>query len=267
MTTQAAEDMHTAQPAAWRLALAFLILFVLYQLPEGLGQRVMNSFTAVVVLTLMFLPAAWLLGRWLGFRGLDAWYLGLRPGWARLLAAAFACALLVKAAALAAGAAGGVYRVGIDPALTSAAVMAAAAKLPPYTFLPSIAEDIVTRGLLMRALPALSRRRMFIAASALLYVLNHIYRLQNGPAEWAMLFCFGLAYAAALYCSRSLWPALGLHWGWNYAGQLGDRVASVDLLSPVLGPAVSALAHLAMLGAVVALAHRRSSAQGTTLPA
>jgi membrane protease YdiL (CAAX protease family) len=248
------------------MTLAFAILFVLYQLPEGLGQRVLHSFPAVVVLTLMFLPTAWMLGRWLGFRGLDAWYLGLRPGWALLLAAAFAFALLTKTAALAAGAAGGVYRVGIDPALTAAAVVSAAANLLPYTFLPSIAEDIVTRGFLMRALPALSRRPVFIAVSALLYVLNHIYRLQNGPTEWAMLFCFGLAYAAALYYSRSLWPALGLHWGWNYAGQLGDSIASVDLLDPVLGPAVSSLAHLAMLGAAVALARRYSAAKGATLP-
>jgi membrane protease YdiL (CAAX protease family) len=266
MDTQPGQDMHTAQPAAWRMALAFVILFVLYQLPEGLGQRILHSFPAVVVLVALFLPAAWLLGRWLGFRGLDAWYLGLRPGWALLLAAAFATALLAKAAALTAGADGGVSHIGVAPALTAATVLAAAAELLPYTFLPSIAEDIVTRGFLMRALPALSRRPVFIAASALLYVLNHIYRLQNGPAEWAMLFCFGLAYAAALYFSRSLWPALGLHWGWNFAGQLGDRVAGVDLLEPALGPVVSSLAHLALLGAVVALARRRCPATGATLP-
>jgi membrane protease YdiL (CAAX protease family) len=82
-------------------------------------------------------------------------------------------------------------------------------------------------------------------------VLNHIYRLANGPLEWLMLFCFGLAYAAALYYSRSLWPAIGLHWGWNYAGQMADRVANVDLLRPESGPALSIGAHLAMLAVVV----------------
>jgi membrane protease YdiL (CAAX protease family) len=86
------------------------------------------------------------------------------------------------------------------------------------------------------------------------YVLNHTYRLKNGPAEWAMLFCFGLACAAALYYSRSLWPAVGLHWGWNFAGKLGDSVAGVDLVQPMLGPALSALAHLALLGIVVLVA-------------
>jgi membrane protease YdiL (CAAX protease family) len=248
------------------MALAFALLFVLYQLPEGLGQRILHSFPAVVALSLMFLPAAWLLGRWIGFRGLDAWYLGLRPGWAGLLAAAFALAVLAKAAALAVGAVAGVYRIGVDPGQSAAALLVAAAGMLPTTFFPSIAEDIVTRGVLMRALPALSRRPAFVAASAVVYVLNHIYRLGNGPVEWAMLFCFGLAYAAALYASRSLWPALGLHWGWNFAGQLGDRAAGIDLLDPVLGPVLSSLAHLAMLGVVVALVRRRAPGTQARLP-
>jgi membrane protease YdiL (CAAX protease family) len=69
-----------------------------------------------------------------------------------------------------------------------------------------------------------------------------------------MLYCFGLAYAAALFYSRSLWPAIGLHWGWNYAGQLGDRLASVVLQDAVLGPVFSSLTHLALLGIVVGTA-------------
>jgi membrane protease YdiL (CAAX protease family) len=260
------QDMPGDQPAPWRLALAYALLFVLYQLPEGLGQNVLHSFPAVVALSLTFLPAAWLLGRWVGFRGLDAWYLGLRPGWAGLLAAAFALAVLAKAAALTVGAAAGVYRIGVVPGLNAAALLTAAAAMLPYTFFPSIAEDIVTRGVLMRALPALSRRPAFVAVSAAVYVLNHIYRLGNGPGVWAMLFCFGLAYAAALYASRSLWPALGLHWGWNFTGQLGDRAAAVDLLDPVLGPVLSSLAHLALLAAVVALAHRHARGTDARLP-
>jgi membrane protease YdiL (CAAX protease family) len=256
----------TAQPASWRMTLAFAILFLVYQLPEGLGQRLLNSFPVVVALACAFLPIAWLIGRWLGYRGLDAWYLGLRPGWALLLAATFVLAALVKVAALAIGGAAGIYQVGIHPGLTAATVLMAVLTLLPETFLPSIAEDIVTRGFLMRAFPAVSRRPAFIAVSALVYVLNHVYRLQNGPAEWTMLFCFGLAYAAALYYSRSLWPAVGLHWGWNFAGKLGDSVAGVDLVQPMLGPALSSLAHLALLGIVVLAARRHRSTADTRLP-
>jgi membrane protease YdiL (CAAX protease family) len=77
-----------------------------------------------------------------------------------------------------------------------------------------------------------------------------------------MLFCFGLAYAAALFYSRSLWPAIGLHWGWNFAGQLADRVAHVELVRPAAAPLVSILAHLALLAIVVLVARSKRAASG-----
>lgn len=243
-------------PSRRRLWIAFLILFAAFQLPEGLGQRILHSLPVHAALSLAFLPIAWLLGRWLGCRGLDAWYLGRRAGWPLLLAAAFLLAVLAKTAALALGGAAGIYRLAAPPGLTLEQAASAALLMLPYTFLPSVAEDVVTRGYLMRAAPALSRRRAFIAVSALLFVLNHVYRLANGPGEWAMLFCFGLAYAAALFYSRSLWPAVGLHWGWNYAGQLADRVAGVDVLDPAAAAFVSPAAHLVLLALVVAFARR-----------
>jgi membrane protease YdiL (CAAX protease family) len=250
-----------AAPTRLQLALVFAALFLAYQLPEGLGQHLLHNDTVNAVLMLMFLPVAWLCGRALGFRGLDAWYMGLTPGWGGLLAAAFGLAMVAKAAALGIGAWGGVYRLSPIETSTSGLLLAALAMLP-YTFFPSVAEDIVARGFLMRAFPALGQRWLFVVASSALYVLNHIYRLANGPLEWLVLFCFGLAYAAALFYSRSLWPAIGLHWGWNYAGQMADRVANVDLARPVLGPAMSILAHLGMLGVVVLAGRARASQRG-----
>jgi membrane protease YdiL (CAAX protease family) len=244
-------------PTSLQLALVFAALFVAYQLPEGLGLRLLHNDAVNAVLMLMFLPIAWLCGRSLGFRGLDAWYMGLAPGWEALLAAAFGLALVAKAAALGAGAYAGVYRLTPASADMGQLALAALAMLP-FTFFPSVAEDIVARGFLMRAFPALGRRWLFVVASSALYVLNHIYRLANGPLECLMLFSFGLAYAAALFYSRSLWPAIGLHWGWNYAGQMADRVANVDLVQPEYGPGVSIAAHLAMLAAVVVTATLRA---------
>jgi membrane protease YdiL (CAAX protease family) len=249
MTTQTASS-RPAAPTSVQLALVFTALFVAYQLPEGLGLRLLHNDAVNAVLMLLFFPVAWLCGRALGFRGLNAWYMDLTPGWGSLLAASFGLATVTKAAAIGAGAAAGVYRVtaaGIDIATLGLAALA----MLPFTFFPSVAEDIVTRGFLMRACPALSRRWLFVLASSALYVLNHIYRLSNGPLEWAMLFCYGLAYAAALYYSRSLWPAIGLHWGWNYAGQMAGRVANVDQATPAFGPVVSSIAHLGMLAFVV----------------
>lgn len=241
-------------PSAMRLSGVFVLLFLFYQLPEGLGIRTLQSMPATLVLWLVFMLVAWQCGRVLGFRGFDAWYM-TSPRWPVLLAACFALAVLAKALALAAGSAAGVYQVQFAQGVAGLAWLSAALIALAYTALPSIAEDIVTRGFLMRALPALGRRPLFIVASSLLYVLNHIYRLANGPLEWLMLFCFGLAYAAALYYSGSLWAAIGLHWGWNFAGKFADQVATIDA-APGQGPLVSSAAHLLLLGVLTLLARR-----------
>lgn len=251
MKTAALVNTPLAARSPLALALVFAALFVAYQLPEGVGQHLLHSVPVQAVLMVMFLPVAWLCGRALGFRGFDAWYMGLSRGWLALLAAGFALSLAAKAGALGAGAGLGIYRVTAGAGAGGWQLLAAAVGLLAYTFIPSVAEDIVTRGFLMRAFPRLPRRWLFIPASAALYVANHIYRLGDGPAEWLRIFCFGLAYAAALYYSRSLWPAIGLHWGWNFAGEFADRVATVDVLAPAQGPLVSGAAHLALLGMVV----------------
>jgi uncharacterized protein len=240
-----------------RLVAVFAILFVAYQLPEGLGMRLLHSVPLMAALSIGFLPLAWLCGRMLGFpRGLDAWYMGRTPGWVMLLVACFGVAVLAKVLALIGGAGIGVYHVALPADQGLNAVLLTALGMLPYTFFPSVAEDIVTRGFLLRALPMPGRHWAFIMASALLYVLNHIYRLSNGPLEWLMLFCFGLAYAAALRFSGSLWAAIGLHWGWNYAGQLSDRLAQVDAVVPGQGPLISSVAHLVLLAMVVLAARR-----------
>jgi uncharacterized protein len=250
--TLASAERPTSSPA--RLACVFLVLFIAYQMPEGLGERVLHSFPVLATLMIAFLPVAWLCGRALGFAGLDAWYLWRSPRWILLLVACFVLAVLVKLIALGVGSATGVYRVA-SGSLDAAAWLLAALSLVPETFFPSIAEDIVTRGFVMRAFPSLGGRWLFIPFSALVFVLNHIYRLGNGPSEWAMLFAFGLAYAAALYFSRNLWAAVGLHWGWNYAGKLADRVASVDSLVDNSW-LMSAAAHLVLVALVALLIPR-----------
>lgn len=239
-----------ASPA--RLTAVFALLFIAYQLPEGLGMHILHSKPVLYGLMLAFLPIAWLAGRAIGFRGLDAWFMVRSPRWWPLLLACFGLSVLARVAVFAAGAETGVYQITRTGG--EATLMAVAWALFE-SFIPSAAEDIVTRGFLMRAMPALSRRWVFVPVSAALFVANHIYRLANGPTEWLMLFCFGLAYAAALYYSRSLWAAIGLHWGWNFTGKFTGPY-SVDVLAPAVHPLMSAAAHLLMLAMVVAVASR-----------
>jgi hypothetical protein len=234
-------------------AIAFAVLFVFYQLPEGLGMRVLGSFPVLAGLMLFYHAVAFFVGRRLGGRGYDAYAMHLHPGAMRNLASLLVLAFLVKLGALFVGEKLGVYVLArpAEPAVFPAAISAIALAMLS-TFVPSVAEDILTRGLLFRASPGSWAAGKFVLFSSLVYVLNHIYRLAEGPLEWTRLFCFGLAYAAALYRSGSLWAAIGLHWGWNLAGQTIPMFLDAKDQGHIGGPLVSAGAHLVLL-AVVAL--------------
>jgi hypothetical protein len=123
------------------------------------------------------------------------------------------------------------------------------------TFFPSIAEDIVTRGIVFTARPW--RPAQFVFLSATVYVLNHIYVVAEGPLTWVRLFTFGLAYAAIVSRTGSLWNAVGLHWGWNAAGAAIDVTVPIEISPEFAGPLISSCVHLALL-AGIALYPRQS---------
>lgn len=243
-----------AHPSTARRAAAFAALFVAYQLPEGLGLRLLRSEATNGGLMLAFFPIAWAAGRWLLGGAGEAYRLAPRRSAAGALLLLLLVALAAKAAAVAAGAALGIYRVAAPaPAPPGRLALAVLAALP-MTFIPSLAEDIVTRGFWHGALPPAWRAPLrFAPLSAAIFTLNHIYRLGEGPAEWGLLLCFGLAYGAALARGGTLYAALGLHWGWNLANALLPLWASVAVERAALARLPSAAAHLLELALVVTL--------------
>lgn len=242
-------------PTPLRLAAVAIVLFIAYQLPEALQ---------IYPLMVLVLPLAWLCSRALGFRGLQAWYLDARPGWGMLLVSGLALACACKLAALLAGAWLGVYSIRWTGSATAGAFVLMFAWQAFETFIPSISEDILTRGLVRRAFPRIGAKWLFVPLAAAVFVLNHIYRLHKGPAEWLMLFVFGAAYAAALYRTDSLWAAVGVHWGWNFTNAIADQLADVSVLRAEVAPYLSICAHLVMLAGVLVLLPRtkRDAATG-----
>lgn len=236
-----------------RCAIAFVILFVLYQSAEGVGADLLHSFAAQATLMTLTVLAAWPLGRWMGFRGYDAYALEGRA-WLPWLLGGLLLAALANLAAMALGTGLGVFawRPGghVDlSALAPKAMLLAAIS----TFVPSIAEDMLTRGFWWRASGIRWRAPAFVAVSATIYTLNHIYRLGNGPDEWLMLFCYGTAYASAMLRSGSLWPAVGLHWGWNLSNALFGGMLPLEVLDHPAARLLWALVNLAMAVIVLVL--------------
>jgi membrane protease YdiL (CAAX protease family) len=252
----------------WRATLVFVALWLLYQSAEGIGDRWLHRFPVQAGLMLACVVLAWPLSRWLGYRGYGAYALAGGAGLRWWLPVGLSIAVAAKFAAVEIGLSLGVYAAdALAPAVDAAALLALLPMLLLSTFVPSVAEDILARGFWYRAARIRWRGGVaFVLASSAIYVLNHVYRLADGPLAWLTLFCFGLAYAAALWRSGSLWAAVGLHWGWNLGNHLVDAVLPVTVAEAGKSPFLSIAAHLLML-LLVCLAPRRkpsADAQGAS---
>lgn len=243
----------------WRSATVFLLLFALYQSAEGIGGHVLHSVPVQAALMVACVAVAWPLSRWLGYRGYEAYGLHQRHHWLGWLGGTLALAVLAKAFALAVGLRLEVY--SLDGPIDAAGLRHTLVTLPMlalFTFVPSLAEDLVTRGFWYRAAAIRWRSGgVFVAATSAIYLANHLYRLERGPVEWLMLLCYGMAYATALWRSGNLWAAVGLHWGWNLANELFDALAPMSVVHAAAGSLLSAAAHVVMTALLFAVPARR----------
>jgi membrane protease YdiL (CAAX protease family) len=240
-------ESQSASPTRRDLALrglAFLAIFIVYQASEALQTVLKAGGAAGPALMLAALLLAWPAGRLIDRAPWRAYGLEWRRGAADVMAVGLALAFLAKLAALAAGLSVGAYgpAAAPPPGLSIAAVALAAFT----TFVPSLVEDILTRGLLLRA-PLRLTFWTYTFGSAAIYTLNHVWRFGWGPSEQIRLFCLGLAYGAAAWRWNSLWAAVALHWGWNFASAVTDLALPIDGLDPMAGRYVSAGAHLIVL--------------------
>jgi len=97
------------------------------------------------------------------------------------------------------------------------------------TLLPSLAEDILTRGYLFAHWNKGWSKNLFVFISALVFALNHIFRLTHADVM-IYIFILGLLLAWCLVYTRSLWLTLGIHWGSNIAYQFFANVISLKTL-------------------------------------
>jgi membrane protease YdiL (CAAX protease family) len=233
-----------------RVALAFAALCVSYHLPEAIGQRVLGSLSAVAALFLLFYVVAYAVARSLcrGRSALFAYALEPRHRIAAIATVAFALAVCLKMISVIVGLRLGIYTATAAQVPTAMPIAVSLA----MTVVPSVAEDIVTRGFWFRAAGIRWRARTFIVASSAIYVANHVFRLGQGPGEWAMLFVFGIVYALTLVRIGSLWAAVGLHWGWNFGNELAALVWQAGVTSPAGTRALAIGSHMVM-GLVVFL--------------
>lgn len=238
-----------------------LMLMFLYQLPEGIGIRWLGRMDVVTLLWAIYFLGAWGAGRALGYPGFQAFALGRAPRFRYRFLQLLLAALMAKGIALSLGARWGVYRiVPLSEAPSFLGLLMALLS----TFIPSLAEDVLTRGLWWRRIPQAWDGAAFVGFSAVLFLLNHVYRLNRGPVEWIFLLVLGVTYASALVRERTLWAAVALHWGWNLSNALVDLKWEVTPLRPHAAPWISMAAHLLLIALVFGLPFRKADPQAAT---
>lgn len=252
------------RPPFARAMVAFALILALYQTSEGLQTIFAPSSAIGPALMLAAVLVAWPLGRWLGWRGYDAYGLDLERRSLALVACGMLLASLAFLASRALGGASGIY--GPPAAARSASIAITVAMALVTTFVPSIAEDILTRGFLLRTFPVRLTGAAYIVGTAVLYTVNHIWRFDWGVSEQVRLLCLGLAYGAAAWRWRNLWAAVGLHWGWNFTNVLADHLMPVETLQIDAARYLSALVNLAMFAIVLLIPKGEGAADpGSTL--
>lgn len=195
---------------AWKIAVGFTVLFAAYQLPQALMLR-WGRIDLFVAATLLFLPVAYGVARWIGSRGWSEYFLPLNRR-VVLLVLGVPLGMTASFAGTWAGIRLGYTHVDrVEPWSAHVGYLLA---VYGVSLISSLAEDILTRGFLLRHWPGLGLK-WFVPLSALVYVLNHIYVLRRGPSLWMFLYVLGFALAWPLLKTRQMWLTVGAHWGWN----------------------------------------------------
>lgn len=114
-------------------------------------------------------------------------------------------------------------------------------KIPPWTdilksgipfsfgvLFSSFSEDILTRGTVFRLLNDKAKTAWIIFISSILYLLNHIYKLNDGLETLSYIFLLGVLFVIPLIITKNLWITGFMHWSGNTFFFVSHNVIQTD---------------------------------------
>lgn len=243
-----------SQKAIFSFITGFLILFFVYHFPEFF-----SAFWIMATFKIGFLVIAFIVASVQG-KGLSGYGLGFKSTWAANLLKGLLTGILFFALS--------VYisvKLGYEGVTEIASFKTIINQLPMLllmTAIPSIAEDILTRGYLYAHLKFM-KPLGWVVLSSVVYVLNHIWRLQDGPAVLTYLFILGVVLAVAVWVTKSLWLAFGIHWGANITFESTNSFVHTKTLVQHEGPTWLLAASWTLLLAILAILYLKRNLNKT----
>ena len=204
----------------------FVILFLVYHLPEFLQNHYQKPLILVLELGMLLLTViSFYIGRRWHQNGFRIYgFYSFRKNWGNLIQGLIIGIFLAASANLLPVLLGWT-RLSLH--LNWGQILLQSLIFSIGTLLPSLAEDILTRGYLRAFWPETRNMKWLILISAAVYVLNHIFRLTKPDV---MLYLFILGYLL-MWCyvkTGTLWLTLGIHWGSNIAYQCFTNLVSFN---------------------------------------
>jgi hypothetical protein len=198
--------------AVAKAIIGFIALFGCYHAAEYM-MLFKNSPAGFLAVSLLFFPLAWLLARWQGLPGLAAWGMVFQKKAWEQLGTGLAVGITVYTLYTFSSFLLDIERIKEIPPV--GVFVSQFFLFALGTFFSSLTEDVLTRGYLYRFFNGKMNPYLLILFSSLVYLLNHIYRLTEGPAFWSYILIIGFFLMLAMVRTGNIWLTLGLHWAGN----------------------------------------------------
>jgi membrane protease YdiL (CAAX protease family) len=201
-----------SRPDTVKIVVAFVVLFALYHAAEYfiLFQNHAAGFLGGQVL---FFIAALLLGTWCRKKGLGAWGLPFSGRVWKPLLTGVLLGVALYAVPYSVSLLFGIEQVVKVP--DGVSILKAGLPFAFGVLFSSFSEDVLTRGIPYAYFGKRIGVYTLVLLSAVVYVLNHIYRLGDGPAALLYLFLLGVVYMIPVVYTGNLWLTGGMHWAGN----------------------------------------------------
>ncbi len=208
----------------FKTLVGFLLLFVFYHAAEY-GFLFLNSVTLFFTGMTAFFVATFLICKWQR-SNLKEWGLGFVKNMGRQIATGFLLGFIFSAASFVCMLKLNIEIISSIPNFQT--FITQTLFLATGTILTSLSEDILTRGYLYKHLHGKLNPVLFALISAFIFVLNHIYRLQDGNILLVHLFVMGILLVIPLIITKQLWMTTGIHFGINMVYHITNNVMHVE---------------------------------------
>jgi membrane protease YdiL (CAAX protease family) len=197
---------------SFKILTGFMLLFLLYHAAEYMIMF-QNNIPGFFGFQFLFLVVAWWLGKWQNGNGLAAWGLSITPNIGKPILLGTLFGALLYGTSWLVNIAAGTEVIHHIPNAKNILVQTL-----PFAFgviFSSLSEDILTRGYVYFHFHKKLTRIMLIGLSSVIYLLNHIYKLNKGPESWLYILFLGILFILPLLITKQLWFTAAMHWAGN----------------------------------------------------